>query len=127
VQPSIFFLLCFCVPVVFSLFLFVDLFTVASPCFHSSWEQFPAIAWAALSFDFPQNMSETNNGQNVAAAAATQVKLCPYDEEPAIWFLSSRHSLPGRESSRKNSVTPMLWPSAQASSLGHFRHSRCLQ
>ncbi len=32
-------------------------------------------------------MSETDNGQFVAAAATTQVKLCPYDEEePAIWF-----------------------------------------
>jgi hypothetical protein len=28
-----------------------------------------------------------DNGQTVAAAATSQVKLCPYDEEePAIWF-----------------------------------------
>jgi hypothetical protein len=54
---------------------------------HSSWEQFPVIAWPAPSFDFPQNMSETDNGQTIAVAASTQVKLCPYDEEePAIWF-----------------------------------------
>jgi hypothetical protein len=32
-------------------------------------------------------MSETDNDQTVMAAASTQVKLCPYDEEePAIWF-----------------------------------------
>jgi hypothetical protein len=32
-------------------------------------------------------MSETDNDQTVAAAVATQVKLCTYDEEePAIWF-----------------------------------------
>jgi hypothetical protein len=32
-------------------------------------------------------MSETDNGQTIAAAASTQVYLCPYDEEePAIWF-----------------------------------------
>jgi hypothetical protein len=60
----------------FSLLVF---FTVASPFFHSSWEQFIAIAWAAPSFDFPHNMSETDNGQTVPAAAATEVKLCPYD------------------------------------------------
>jgi hypothetical protein len=81
-------------PVLFALFLcascfflFADLFKVVSPFLHSSWEQFPAIAWAAHSFHFPQNMSETDNGQTVTAAAATQVKLCPHnEEEPAIWF-----------------------------------------
>jgi hypothetical protein len=32
-------------------------------------------------------MSETDHGQAVPAAAATEVKLCPYDEkELAIWF-----------------------------------------
>jgi hypothetical protein len=32
-------------------------------------------------------MSETHNGQTVLAAPATQVKLCPYDEEePAILY-----------------------------------------
>jgi hypothetical protein len=68
-------------------FSLLSFFTVAFLILHSSWEQFPTIAWATPSFDFPQNMSETDNGQIVAAAAATQVKLCPYDEkETAIWF-----------------------------------------
>jgi hypothetical protein len=32
-------------------------------------------------------MSETDNGQTVAVAVTTQVKVCPYhEEEPAIWF-----------------------------------------
>ncbi len=32
-------------------------------------------------------MAHTDNDQSVTAAATTQVKLCPYDEEePAIWF-----------------------------------------
>jgi hypothetical protein len=32
-------------------------------------------------------MSHSDNGQTVAAAATSQVKLCPYnEEEPAIWF-----------------------------------------
>ncbi len=32
-------------------------------------------------------MSHSDNVQTAAAAATSQVKLCPYDEEePAIWF-----------------------------------------
>ncbi len=32
-------------------------------------------------------MSQSDNGPTVAAAATSQVKLCPYDEEePTIWF-----------------------------------------
>jgi hypothetical protein len=50
---------------------------VASPFFLSSGEQFPAIAWAAPSFVSSHNMSETDNGQTVTAAATSQVKLCP--------------------------------------------------
>jgi hypothetical protein len=62
-------------------------FTVASPFLLSSREQFPAIAWAAPSFVFSHNMSETDNGQTVVAAVTSQVKLCAYDEEEkAIWF-----------------------------------------
>jgi hypothetical protein len=62
-------------------------FTVAFRFLLSSWEQFPATAWAAPSFDISQNIYETKNGQTIAAGASTLVKLCPYDEEePAIWF-----------------------------------------
>jgi hypothetical protein len=47
----------------------------------------PEIAWAAPSFVFSHNMTKTDNDQTVAAAATSQVKLYPHDEEePAIWF-----------------------------------------
>jgi hypothetical protein len=59
---------------------------VASPFFVSSWNS-SAVAWAAPSFFLSHNMSHSDNVQIVAAAATSQVKLCPYDEEePAIWF-----------------------------------------
>jgi hypothetical protein len=36
---------------------------------------------------FSHNMSHPDNGQTIAAAATSQVKLCPYnEEEPAIRF-----------------------------------------
>ncbi len=51
------------------------------------WEHFPAVAWAAPSFELFSNMAHTDNDQSVAAAATTQIKLCLYnEEEPAIWF-----------------------------------------
>jgi hypothetical protein len=60
---------------------------VASPFLVSSWVNFPAVAWAAPSFVFSQNGSHSDYAQTIAAAATSQVKLCPYDEEePAIWF-----------------------------------------
>jgi hypothetical protein len=60
---------------------------VASSFLLSSWEQFPAIAGAAPSFIFSHNMFQSDNGQTVTAAATSQVKLCPYDEEePVIWL-----------------------------------------
>jgi hypothetical protein len=64
---------------------------VASPFLHSSWEQFPSIAWAAPTFEFPENMPETDNGQTVAAAASTQIKLCPYDEEELAIYIVPPH------------------------------------
>jgi nicotinic acid mononucleotide adenylyltransferase len=60
---------------------------VASQFLLSSWEQFLAIAWVCPLFVFSHNVSESDNGQTVAAAATSQVKLCPYnEEEQAIWF-----------------------------------------
>ncbi len=53
----------------------------------SPWEQCPAVAWAALSFVFSHNIAQSDNGQTIVAAATSQVKLCPFDEEElAIWF-----------------------------------------
>ncbi len=55
-------------------------------------------------------MSETDNGQTVAAAASTQVKLCPYDEEePAIWFRLIRAQFTMAGIKQKLRYT-MLWP-----------------
>jgi hypothetical protein len=59
---------------------------VASPFFVSSWNS-PIVAWAASSFAVSQNMSHSDNVQTIVAAATSQVKLCPHnEEEPAIWF-----------------------------------------
>ncbi len=76
----------------------------------SSWEQFPAIAWVAPSFVFSHNMSQSDNGQTVAVAATSQVKLCPYDEEElAIWFRLIEAQFATAASNHKNSGTAMLW------------------
>jgi hypothetical protein len=54
------------------------------------------------------------------AAAMTQVKLCPYDEEePAIWFrrIDAQYAT---VSIRKSLNTPMLLPTCQSKSFGTF-------
>jgi hypothetical protein len=57
------------------------------PNFCSSWTDFPASLWILPAFSDPQNMSQNDLTPPVAAAATSQVKLCPYDEEePHIWF-----------------------------------------
>ncbi len=89
----------------------------------SSWEQFPAIPWAAPSFFFSHNMSVTDNGQTVAAAATSQVKLCPYDEEePAIWFrlIEAQFAVAGIKSQNLRYRTPMLWPACPSKYFGTF-------
>ncbi len=51
----------------------------------------------------------------VAAAATTQVKLCPYDEEePHIWFRLIEARSQRQGSDPKNLSMPMLWLSGQA-------------
>jgi hypothetical protein len=36
---------------------------------------------------FSHNIAQSDNGQTIVAAATSQVKLCPFDEEElAIWF-----------------------------------------
>jgi hypothetical protein len=70
---------------------------VASTFLVSPWNA-PAVAWAACSFVLSQNMSHSDNVQTVVAAATSQVKLCPYDEqEPAIWFclIEVQFAVPG--------------------------------
>jgi hypothetical protein len=49
--------------------------------------EYPANLWILPTFSDPQNMSHDDLTSPVAAAATSQVKLCPYDEEePHIWF-----------------------------------------
>ncbi len=115
-QCSIF--VCF-VPV--NICFFCSILMVASPFFVSSWNS-PAVVWAAPSFVLSENMSHSDNVQTIAAAATSQVKLCPYDEEePAIWFrLIEAPFAIGGASNRRNSGTPMLWPACPSKSFGTF-------
>ncbi len=55
--------------------------------FCSSWDDSSANLWILPTFSDPQNMNRDDLTFPVAAAATSQVKLCPYDEEePHIWF-----------------------------------------
>jgi hypothetical protein len=55
--------------------------------FCSLWDDSPANLWILPTFSDPQNMNRDDLTPPVAAAATSQVKLCPYDEEePHIWF-----------------------------------------
>jgi hypothetical protein len=60
--------------------------TVASN-FYSSWDKCPTNFWTLPTFSDLENMTREDLTSPVAAAATSQVKLCPYDEEePHIWF-----------------------------------------
>jgi hypothetical protein len=66
-------------------------------------------------------MSQSDNGQTVAAAATSQVKLCPYhEEEPAIWFRLIEVQFAAAASNHKNSGMPTLWPVYPSKSFGTF-------
>jgi hypothetical protein len=93
---------------------------VASLFLHSAWEHFPSIAWAAPTFDFPENMPETDNGQTIAAAASTQ--LCPYDEEEqGLWCrLTEAQFTAGGVKSQKLKYAKAFGQPAQASPSGHL-------
>ncbi len=54
----------------------------------ASWDECPANLWILPTFSAPQNMTRDDLTSPVAAAATSQVKLCPYDEEEP--HLSSR-------------------------------------
>jgi ABC-type Zn uptake system ZnuABC Zn-binding protein ZnuA len=55
--------------------------------FYSSWDECPTNLWTLPAYSEFSNMTQDNLTTPVAAAATTQVKLCPYDEEdPHIWF-----------------------------------------
>jgi hypothetical protein len=55
--------------------------------FCSSWDERPTTLWTAPAFSESATMTREDLTHPVAAAATSQVKLCPYDEEePHIWF-----------------------------------------
>jgi hypothetical protein len=55
--------------------------------FFSSWDEGLSTLWIPPAFSVLSNMSQNNLVQPIAAAATSQVKLRPYDEEePHIWF-----------------------------------------
>ncbi len=54
---------------------------------YSSWDECPSNLCTLSAFSELSNMARDSLTTPVAAAAITQVKLCPYDEEgPHIWF-----------------------------------------
>jgi hypothetical protein len=55
--------------------------------FYSSLDECPTNLWILPTFSNLANMTREGLTSPVAAAATSQVKLCPYDEEePHIWF-----------------------------------------
>jgi hypothetical protein len=77
--------------------------------FCSSWEEYPAHLWILPTFSDPQNKSRDDLTSPVAAAATSQVKLCPYDEEePHIWFrlIEAQFAAAGIKSQKLNPILP---------------------
>jgi hypothetical protein len=76
-------------------------------------------------------MAQNDLVQPVVAAATSQTKLCPYDEEePHIWFrLIKAQFAAAIIRSQSLKYANALCPSqlAQAGPSGHFGHNRCLQ
>ncbi len=55
--------------------------------FYSSWDECPTNLWTLPTFSDLANMTHEDLTSPVAAAATSQVKLSPYDEEePHVWF-----------------------------------------
>jgi hypothetical protein len=55
--------------------------------FYSSWDECPTNLWTLPTFSDPANITHEDLTSPVAAAATSQVKLCPCDEEELhIWF-----------------------------------------
>jgi hypothetical protein len=75
----------------------------------------PCSCLSAPSFVFFHNMSQSDNGQTIAAAVTSQIKLCPYDEEElAMWFCLIGHQI------AKTQVCQCFGQPAQESPSGHF-------
>jgi hypothetical protein len=55
--------------------------------FYSSWDECPTNLWTLPTFSNLTNRTREDLTSAVTAAATSQVKLCPYnEEEPHIWF-----------------------------------------
>jgi ABC-type Zn uptake system ZnuABC Zn-binding protein ZnuA len=55
--------------------------------FYPLWDECPTNLWTLPTFSDLENWTREDLASPVAAAATSQVKLCPYDEEePHIWF-----------------------------------------
>jgi hypothetical protein len=54
--------------------------------FYSFWDECPTNLCALPTFSDLANMTREDLTSPVAAAATAQVKLCPYNGEPHIWF-----------------------------------------
>jgi hypothetical protein len=68
-------------------------------------------------------MSETDNGQTIAAAETSQVKFFPIgEEEPAIWFrlIKAQFAAAVIKSQTKILGKPMLLPASPSRSFGTF-------
>ncbi len=99
---------------IFVCFVLVDIcslcwvLTVASPFLASSWNISLQLFGLSLLLFF-HTTCHSDNGQAVAAAATSQVKLCPYDEENwSSGSASLRRSLLRRASGHRSLGTPML-------------------
>jgi hypothetical protein len=93
--------------------------------FYFSWDECPTNLWTLPTFSDLANMTREDLTSPVAAAATSQVKLCPYDEEePHIWFrLIKARLVAAGIKSQKLKYANTLASLSQASPLGHFRHS----
>jgi hypothetical protein len=77
--------------------------------FYSSWDKCPTNIWTLPAFSEPPNMTRDDMTTPVAAAATTQVKHCPYDEEkPYIWFCLIEAQFVAAEIRSQNLSMPML-------------------
>ncbi len=62
-------------------------FSTVATTFYSSWDKCPSNLWTLHALSEISTKTHDDLTHPVAAAATTQVKLCPYDkEEPHIWF-----------------------------------------
>jgi hypothetical protein len=97
--------------------------------FYSSWDECPTNLWTLPAFSELSTMICDDLTHPVTAAATTQVKFYPYDEEePHIWFrlIKAKFTAAGDQIS-KTQIRQCSGHPAQASPSEHSRHNGCLQ